>query len=60
MASAGNVEHHVIAEEPMDGQVKIHGTTLAIPGRLKPLNSDNLGSPSTKFHQIADRRDEFS
>jgi len=24
MASAGNVEHHVIAEEPMDGQVKIH------------------------------------
>ncbi|KAK6786622.1 hypothetical protein RDI58_015147 [Solanum bulbocastanum] len=76
MTSVGNGEDHIIVEEPMDGQVKTHvplnvstsqrklvsneNSQSAIPERLKSLNSDNLGSPSTKFHQIADRRDEFS
>ncbi|WMV33775.1 hypothetical protein MTR67_027160 [Solanum verrucosum] len=60
----------------MDGQVKTHAPLNVStsqrellsnensqsdgPEWLKPLNSDNLGFPSAKFHQIVDRRDEFS
>ncbi|KAK4718317.1 hypothetical protein R3W88_016655 [Solanum pinnatisectum] len=76
MASVGNGEHHAIVEEPMGGQVKTHvslnvstsqrelvsneNSQSAIHKRLKSINSDNLDSPSAKFHQIADQRDEFS
>lgn len=36
------------------------GSNLAIPKRLRFLNFGTLGSPSAKFQQIADERDEFS
>ncbi|KAK4718312.1 hypothetical protein R3W88_016650 [Solanum pinnatisectum] len=43
-----------------NSQSHFQGSTLAIPKRLKFLNFGNLGSPSSKFQQIADQRDDFS
>ncbi|KAJ8537919.1 hypothetical protein K7X08_014459 [Anisodus acutangulus] len=43
-----------------NSQNRFQGITLAIPQRLRFLNFGNLGSPSTKFQQIADERDTFS
>ncbi|XP_019069821.3 uncharacterized protein [Solanum lycopersicum] len=62
MISAGNGG---IVEEPMGKALNISTSQRelncqsAIPERLKPLNSDNLGSPSAKFDQMGDRRDEL-
>ncbi|KAK6786621.1 hypothetical protein RDI58_015146 [Solanum bulbocastanum] len=43
-----------------NSQTHFQGSTLAIPKRLKFLNFGNLGSPSAKFQQIAEQRDDFS
>ncbi|XP_004240851.1 uncharacterized protein [Solanum lycopersicum] len=43
-----------------NSQSHFQDSTLAIPKRLKFLNFGNLGSPSLKFQQIADQRDDFS
>lgn len=43
-----------------NSQSRFHGSTLAIPKRLRFFNFGNLGSPSAKFQQIADQRDDFS
>lgn len=39
---------------------RFQGSTLAIPKRLRFLNFGNLASPTAKFQQIADERDDFS
>lgn len=43
-----------------NSQSHFQDSTLAVPKRLKFLNFGNLGSPSLKFQQIADQKDDFS